>query len=353
MIIKTRNIGSLMVKWLIFCSFIISLALTIIGLIVDINYQVRFVPQIEKVQKLQSDHIENYLNDKTYFSQHLFFNFKVLQKNDFSTFFKNKLIHDDQSIIPFETKKTVLSLGPQWLDKRHLIKPNEKLDQLFSQVHNFDYWTLKPSDLINKNISATDFIVISQIYLANSIHLSPHDILLSLEQTRHLSRLLLSTQILNFKLAGLSILEKENNLIQYMNSRKFRGYESWNLIPPVEIKKYREFLGLSDFYLSFLTHKSILEKVFLNDSLPIGSCALLQNKNQFLSENEAYLKPHFIFEPSFDDSIKTIKKIKDRIQATCKMKLEPIALKEDMTRHIPYLRRIVGVRHLLQESKNL
>lgn len=328
--------------------------MTLLGLIVDISYQVKYTPQLERIQQRQKNQLATYLVEKRYFSEHPLFKQQTNPVRDFSSLFSQALNKEaKQELVSFQLKKEVLSSGDKWLEKRNLKSSSAKIDKIFSQVHNFDHWILTKKTLKETTVTATDFIVMTQIYLSNALYHSPDDIIISLEQTRNLSKVLLSTQILNFKLAGLSLLEKEKDLINFMIRRKISGAENWTTISQQEIKRFRNFLDSTNSFLNLITPETVLNDVFLKDDLPVGSCALYNQKKDFLAHIQVFLTPLFPFEPSFQDNIRVFDKIKATSLTSCQATpLRPLP-KASYIQHIPYYRRIFAVKALLEKSETL
>lgn len=342
-----------MINWLIFCSFIASLTLTLLGLIVDISYQVQYVPQLETLQKKQLEQMPSYREDHEFFLKHPVFAIHKPKKTDFNTFFTQIMTQSRGSLVAPSKKTKILALGSEWVEKRNLIEPNPISDQLFAQVHNYDHWNLDPREVEVWGLSATDLIVSGQIYLSNALHFSGEDILLSLEQSRHLSRILLSTEILNFKLAGLSLLEKEQQILDFMNRRQLATRPSWQAVPLHEIKRYRKHLTATASYLTPLTPSKILQEIFLGKEPPVGLCAVYMNKKELLTFSRGFLEPWFPMEPNFSDRLATISTIRERVEEECNPSPPDVKVEFPIIRNLPFYRRMFAMNILLKKSELL
>lgn len=335
-----------MVNWIVFCAFIASLGMTLMGLVVDLTYQLQYKPKLSRFQDIQSNKLESYLAEKSFFDKHPVFHQNPKNQRDFNNIFL-PLMERYSSLVDIEAKKKALAYGDKWLEKRHLVDPNEQLDHIFSQVHNFQHWNLT-ADIVEKyQLSPSDFMVINQIYLSNAFYYSPKEVLVSLEQSRNLAKVLLSTEILNFKLAGLSLIEKEHQFINWLIQRKVTGFESWKLVPPETITRFRRFLNQTSEFLNYLTPKDVLDKAFLTASLPTGVCAILNDKQVVLQWAEPFLNQNFPFEPSFQSSLKVIDQVVDKTRQHCHTKIGNASTKTPFVVNMPYYRRLYALRVLL------
>lgn len=347
----TRVVQKYMLRWLLFCFLVASISMTLLGLFVDLTYQLKYAPKIAQMREEQQAKLEHYLQEKAFLASHPVFSPPSRESGNFDEYValvvsKNK----GGAFVNSQDRKKVLSAGKKWLHKRHLTPTNERLGDLFEQLDQYHFWKLTEPIANESLIAPIELVVAGQVFLANQFHTTPRDVSLSLAQTRKLSTLLLSTDRLNFKLAGLSLLEKEHHVINELNNGKKAEFVSWELIPLSELKRFRVFLEQTGFYLNFITPPEILNTVFLEKSLPPGFCAVFHKKQILLDDAEVYLKNNFPLEPSFAPNIASIDEIEDQAEKHClgivKKEREP----QPIASRLPYIRRIRGIDFLLNSG---
>ncbi len=338
-----------MINWLVFSTFVLSMAMTILGLLVDLTYQVRVAPQIESLHKQQRNNLPGYLEDSKKFHQHTVFRPKVPARQDFAKLLTKIQRGDLQKpLIDEKVKKTIFSMGPKWLDQKHKIPQLETVELLFSEIEDYDHWSL-PFDPDN-NV-ASDLIVADQIFLAWTFHFKPVALRQALEKSRQLSQILLSTQDLNFKRAGMSLLEKENELLGFLKAR-YRNYQIlWTPVSQQELKAFRYHLRQTARYLSPLAEPQLFTKVFLSESVPIGFCSIAKEKMQMLLWSQKFLEPRFPLEPDFSQTIKNIVGLQEQVKHRCQNWESPPTPEVTWFQHIPYYRRIYGTKMMFHAEK--
>ena len=340
-----------MVNWLIFCSFVLSFSMTILGLLVDLTYQTQIAPKVQSFQQEQIQRLPEYIEDKRFFSKHKVFSPPSRNGKNFADLY-GKIIAESpsQRLVDFEQKKTVLALSDSWLDKKHKITFTDEIDQLYNEVEEYSYFKI-PEDL--DNTVASDLIVSGQVFLAHTFHYQPEALREALSKVRHFARVLLTSEDLNFKRAGLSLLEKELQFMELLKEEWYKAQLIWTPVPPNEIRGFRKFLAHSSQSLSFLTPPEVLTKAFLGENPPPGFCAVMKEKRFFLRWSRVFLNSRFPFEPDFAPNIKAIGEIQkmglDRchsINSNDKMpKGAPLAA------YVPYYRRLYGIKILLKAHK--
>ena len=112
-----------MVNWLIFCSFVFSMALTLLGVLVDMSYHFTYQPQIENWQQDQQHSLRPFLELNKKYQTHAIFR----PRSSFSANLSDLLMEVQkgdlqQPLVDSEMKKEILSLGNNWLDQKHKIK---------------------------------------------------------------------------------------------------------------------------------------------------------------------------------------------------------------------------------------
>ncbi len=338
-----------MINWLVFSTFVLSMAMTILGLLVDLTYQVRVAPQIESLHQQQRKILPDYLADSKKYHQHAVFRPKLSSRQDFSQLLEKIQRGDLQKpLIDEKVKKSIYSMGPNWLDQKHKIPKLEPVELLFSEIEDYDHWTL-PFDPDN-NV-ASDLIVADQIFLAWTFHFQPIALRQALEKSRHLSRILLSTQDLNFQRAGLSLLEKENELLAFLKSR-YRNYQIlWTPVSQQELKAFRYHLRQTARFLSPLTEPKLFQKVFFSKRVPIAFCSIAKEKMQMLLWSQKFLQPRFPLEPNFSETIENIVKLEDKVKTECQNWKSPPSPQVTWFQHIPYYRRIYGTKMMFHAEK--
>src|SRR5690606_25423296 len=98
-----------------------------------------------------------------------------------------------------DIQKSVLSLGVRWLEKRHLIKPSELIEEVFQNVQAYSKWSVYKTLRLNSKLESTEFIVAGQILAANALHSTPENLIETLIKIRHMAFLLLASENFNFK----------------------------------------------------------------------------------------------------------------------------------------------------------
>lgn len=328
--------------------------MTIFGLFVDLTYQLEYAPKIAEFHGQQEAKLESYLHERSFLSTHPLFAAQSSEGSNFNDYAANFVMKNPaQTLVKMDDRKKVLSAGKKWLEKRHYIVTNEAINSLFGEMDKYSYWKLTES-IANENLlSPIDLVVAGQIYLQNIYQDNPQEIASALAKTRKLSALLLSTDSLNFKLAGLSLLEKEHQLINEMNAKKNAEFIAWEPVPLTDLKRYRVFLESTNFYLNFITSPDILTKVFLDKTPPPGLCAVYNQKQLVLDWAESYLQSNFPFEPNFSSNIATIDKIKNQMAQNCTGPFAKYNGERTLASRLPYLRRIRGIDFLLQPGHPL
>ena len=338
-----------MTKWLIFCSFIICLSMTLLGLFMDLTYQLHYVPQIEDWQKQLQQSSDLYQKEKTYFDTHVFFSKPNSEGKDFASYLRSKTSTEKNFVlISYDLQKSTLSLGRKWLEKRHLIKPSPLVEEIFNRIGQFSTWSVHKTLALNPKMEPTEFIVAGQIYIANSLYTKPTELIESLNRVRHLAFLLLGSEELNFKLAGLSLLDKEKDLINFINQRKLPLHGQWELISSFELTRYRKFLYQTYKYINYLTPPKLLSQLFVKDSLPIGFCSIYKERKPFMEWIKHFLFSSFPFEPNFDARLKVFRKISKKALRHCdSLKETSIESKIPWKAKLPYYRRLFALKLLL------
>ena len=190
-----------MFNWLIFLSFSFSCALTLLGLFVDLSYQIQYQPRLEALHKKQKKDFLILLDQKRKWIQHPLFGHKGRKGQDLSTVIDKA----PTSFVSLDLKKKILKTGDRWLEKRNQFPMGQELQSFFDQLENFDHFY--PATDGPFQIKASDFVVMGQLYLFHSIYFSDLSLEHSLSQVRRLAKILISSPFLDYKRAGLSLLD--------------------------------------------------------------------------------------------------------------------------------------------------
>ncbi len=337
-----------MLNWLIFCSFVFSFAMTLLGVGVDLAYQLQMRPEIEKIQTKHLESLTDYLKSEKHWQSHPLFRTKRENKRNLSELLQTISQGDLQNtLVPLKTKKEILSLGGNWLEQKHKIKYEPTIDAFFSEVQSFDHW--HTTDEVTTEVT-TGLVVASQIFLAYTFYRNPESLRQALEKTRHLSSLLLQAEPMNLKRTGLSLLEKEQVFMNFLNSRFLKTKILWSTIEPSELRAYRQHLARTSEYLSPLTSPEVLSKVF-QDQLPIGFCGIFKIKQPQLQWAHFYLGGQFPLEPDFSETISHVQRISRRAKSECRTWSEISLPPLSWARFAPYYRRLYGVKLLIASEK--
>jgi hypothetical protein len=327
--------------------------MTLLGVILDLTFQLHYSPMIESRQQKLTESTDSYLKDKVFFESHPLFSRNQGTGTDFADYLRSRVSSDKKHIlVNHDLQKTTLSLGKKWLEKRHLIKPSSMIEEIFNRVQTFSRWSVRKTLTLNPQMDPAEFIVASQVYIANSYYTNPNLLVDTLAKVRHMASLLLSSENLNFKLAGLSLLEKEKELLDFMVYKKMPLNGSWEIIPKSQLNRYRKFLYKTYDYLSFLTNPRTLSQLFIKNSLPPGFCSIYHERWPFNQWIRSFLEPQFPFEPSFTDHFQVFAKIKKKAIKNCHSVKELLTTNTSigMKARIPYYRRIFALKILLDST---
>ncbi len=331
-----------MINWLFFCTFVLSLTMTILGILVDVTYQVQYAPVIDKIHSQHQQSLNSYLEQKNFYLKHPLFRPRLGERKDFAE--RISLLQQGdlaKPLIDKTVKKSLFSMGKQWLDQKHKIPKLENVEKLFADIQEYDHWIL-PSN--PDNDLASDLIVADQIFLAWTFHFQPSAIRQALEGSRQLSEILLTTQDLNYKRAGLSLLEKEAEFVAFLKTRMRNARLLWTPISQKELKAFRKHLQQTASYLTPLAEPSLFAKVFFSEKPAVGFCAVYKEKYKLLKWSEGFLSPNFPLEPNFSASVKNMHQIQLRAEEECLHWKSPQPPPVSWFRHIPFYRRIYGVK---------
>jgi hypothetical protein len=349
--LRGPNNGWVMLNWILFTFFIASLMLSLLSLGIDTTYHLKYEPRLERHhQKLHSQHKRlSHLALK--FSQH-----PVLSQpdsNEDQPDFASLLKDHNWPLVPEDQKKAILSLGHSWMEKKYILPPSTAVPAFMEKVATYKHWKANPHDLTLLDIHPIDFIVLVQVYLAQTYYHHPQELLSALNNTRALSHILLSSESINLKRAALSLLNKERELVDFVSRRKGAPPIDWQVVSPEDIKGYIELMHLSSLMVSALSPQDILQQ------LPVQLqhhssllCAVMFNKLSSLEWELSLLTPNFIFEPSFAAPVEQIHQLVGWASSQCSQKeQEPIRPHTTWARHVPFYRRIFAIGLTLGEAR--
>jgi len=340
-----------MSRWIVFSIFIFCVTFTLVGVVLDVIFQVYYQPAMDSWQKVQGQKLAHYIQEKDYFSDHALFSHKSDAALDFANFLSSRITTDKNFIfISPDQQKVTLSLGDKWVQQRNVKKLSKPLKVTFTRIKEFGIWSVNDTIKLNPNITPVEFIVASQIYLTHILHKQSPLTELALEQVRHLALLLINSQNFNYKLAGLSIMEKEKTFLDFIERNHPRLKIKWQTISQEDQDRFRKFLYTTYEYLDFLTKKKILDKVFITGKLPTGFCAVFGKKWPIIHESRPYLASKFPFEPDFSINDKTLGSIYNKAQQVCQKNHQKFNDKQPFRSIVPYYRRIHGIKYLLSNK---
>jgi len=316
---------------------------TLLGLLVDVTFQTQYLPQLEALQQRQKERLKTYFELNKQFADQPLFNPSL--EAAVSPLNISKYIPDAQTrLVDVATKYAVLTLGPHWIEKRHKLAENLKVENFLREITQYDSWPLREDELSALALSPSEFIVSAQLHLARAYYANTTDLITALRNVRHLAKLLISTSYLNFQRAGLSILEKERDFIQFISARKNPKIENWTLVPQENLRNYIKLIGMTETYLSALNTPLTLKQVFLNNELPIGFCPVFHKRHGALQWEFAFLAPQAPFEWSFHESITLLKEIKKVALSNCPYLSNPMAsVALPWVHRVPYYRRLFAL----------
>jgi len=339
-----------MLNWMFFCSFVVSFALTIVGLLMDVTYQIQLAPRVEKFQSYQLKRLPDYLRLKKRLETHPIFNPQLGRGENFQNLWKDLTNrHENKKLLSLKEKKVIMAMGEDWLDQKHKIKLPPVAVDLFANIYDYSHWE---SSIPMDAWDASDLIVSGQLYLAHTLHFEPLNIRESLKRVRHLALILLSMEDMNFKRAGLSLLEKEQTFTRVLDKKILDSELLWAPVSLAELRDFRHYMKQTSGMLSYLSSPQVLNNVYLKGSPPTGFCSVMREKNRILSWSRSFLNSNFPFEPSFQERLDLIDQIRQRGQEACLPlpKLKPESKGQWVT-HIPYYRRLYAIKMLLDANK--
>lgn len=340
-----------MINWLIFCTFVLSFSMTLLGIAVDLSYQVQMAPKVLGFQDQQINELTHYMEAKDHFSSHPVFTPPSEKGQNFAELYRN-IIEEapEHKLVSRQQKETVLAFSQSWLDKKHKINFTDQIDLLFKEIEKYSYW--QPTETVDNSV-ASDLIVAGQIFLAHTFHYQPQALREALGKVRYFARVLLTTEDLSFKRAGLSLLEKENQFLDLLREQWYKAQLIWTPVPLDEINKYRKFLSATSMKLSYLTPPEVLKTVFQRGQEPPGFCAVLREKKTFLEWSRVFLSARFPFEPDFNSNISALDQIQSHGREVCHFEVSPKPKHNSvpLAAYIPYYRRLYGIRVLLNNQK--
>ncbi len=332
-----------MLNWLFFTTFIMSFMFTLIGLLVDVTLQTQYIPQLESLQKKQQQSLKTYFELNKQFADSPLFN--QSRETQLYPLKISKYISDAQTrLVDIATRYAVLTLGPHWMEKRHKLAENPNVEKFFKDITQYDCWPLTEKELTELDLSPSELIVAAQLHLAQAYYANTTPLPQALKNVRHLARLLIATSFMNWKRAGLSILEKEKDFIQFIRARKNTKGGDWDLVPQKILQNYIKLLAMTETYLSALNTPQTLKQVFFNKDLPIGFCAVFHKKKGAIQWEFAFLAPKAPFEWSFQESIDLIKDIERVALAKCpQLSALTSSVPLPWAHKIPYFRRLFAL----------
>jgi hypothetical protein len=336
-----------MINWLLFSSFVFSMAMTVVGLMLDLTYELRYSPALSRYQEQQKARWPRFIEAEKTLLNHPVFAPRSRQKKDLSLKVSELTQGDRQTpLLDNETRKIILAMGTEWLKEKHKVEKLSPVESLFADIDEYDHWLISrpPSTTL-----ATDLIVMTQVFLAYTYHYEPEAIREALQKTRHLSQILLSTEVMNLKRAGLSILEKEREFMSVLETRVLHARILWNPVSSRELKTYREHLLNISYFLSPLSSKEVLKKLFIDTPLPLGFCSVYFSKKSLLKWADLYMGSDFPLEPSFTETLSLLSQIKNKAGQSCLAGPDnKVALKKSWRAHLPFYRKIYALRTLLK-----
>lgn len=339
-----------MLNWLFFTTFIMSLMFTLLGLLIDVTVQTQYLPQLESLQKKQQQRLKTYFELREQFADQPLFN--QSRETTLYPLKISKYIPNAQTpLVDAQTQYATLTLASNWMQKRHKLAVSPKVENFFKDITQYDSWPLTEKELSELNISPSEFIVAAQLHLAQAYYANTTPLLVALRNVRHLAKLLISTSFINCKRAGLSILEKERDFIQFTAARKNSKSGDWTLVPQKKLQNYIKMMDMTETYLSALNTPLTLKQVFFNNDLPIGFCAVFHKKQGAIQWEFAFLAPQAPFEWSFQDSINLLKDVEKVALTKCPQLAGTLtSVPLPWAHKIPYYRRLFALHATVGKS---
>ncbi|MCB0377712.1 MAG: hypothetical protein KDD33_04405 [Bdellovibrionales bacterium] len=336
-------------RWLLFLTFVACLSLTLLGLVLDIGFQVYYQPLISQWQKTRDQQLSQYRKEKAHFEQHSFFSSTEMESGeDFADFLLSRLNKEDpQALINKRLQSQVLSSGNEWTAKLNWIEPKEAILEIFNGIKLYKRWSLHRTLQSFPNLSAIELVVAGKIYLNHTIHKDYDNIKAALENVRHMARLLTQSENLNFQLAGLSLLEKERDVLDFIAARKLALTSEWQTFEQKELDRYRDFLFSTYEYFDLMNKPQQMNAIFVEDSLPTGFCSIYHKKRPLIANTVPLLTNSFPFEPTFQSHLDVLEKIDWKARENCQSYVERARKTLGLWAHLPYLRRIVAFKQII------
>lgn len=373
-----RRLSYMRNLWLYFLSGFLSLALlALVGVQILFNWKVD--PLIEKSQSIQRQHLNLYLGDLAFLAQDGLPSLTRSEAHSDAGATLNQRLYwtpphhplaagigREHPIVPVSVRENLLRLGSDWI-RRHKKLAKTQVDfSLFDDLSSFDHWNIENQSPIAKikehdvfvppNLLPTpetsDLTALAQLRLMRGA--ADNDALRALKDVRRLAELMLTTENLELTLAGVSILDDERKAYRYFVDTKGLPASAWTPIDPSTTRRANRAIRATRGYLRLWTPTDLSTRIFLGDFAPVGLCAAA---NEALPQEftlRPLLEPKWPFERDYRDDYKHLDQIWARIQSHCRVQylrhlVEIGNFKAPLPgpflfNRLPYSRKVFGMR---------
>lgn len=366
-------------RWFLFYCFIAGLIMTVVGVSFDMIYRNGYKPIMKKWRAKKETELPVYLKEKDFFADHDFFNGNFTEPKSLQALLTESA--QLSSLVTVAEKKAVLALKDNWIIKRFRMPKKENTAKLFNALEKFAVLSTAPPQSVKTvdtmkapktsritGITKTekspmpqlhpfDFVIFSQIHMAQEIQKDPKLFDQILKEVVQLSQRLIRSEFFDDKLAALSILEKAHQFKDYYENRKPQGKNGANdggapLLPMDIINRYRLFLFQTYDYLDFLVGEELMNRVFLTNNLPSGFCAIFHKKQSLMAASAKFLSRRIPFEPNFLNEVLSWTKIHALATENCQTVAAPatVQLGQSLPTRIPFLRGLFALAHMIRNK---
>ncbi len=269
-------------------------------------------------------------------------------------------------IVDEATRVALMRTGTDWI----LQIPKgryPKVDlSIFKKLQAYDFWDIEKDSPIAKLIEKKEFVPPTRLPLPDTSDLLSatklrliaggldKDYLVALKDARTMGRLLLTTENMQLMLSGLLILDYERRAYRYYTDELKMNAEIWQPVDVNVTRRARRAIMATRAYLRLWTPAKLMQQFFLEQGIPPGFCAAVNEAIPFDYSLREILEPHFPFEMDTRKEYERLDQILGKAQGACRLRYLT-ALTRDrrlkikvpgpfLFNDLPYSRKIFGLR---------
>lgn len=304
-------------------------------------FQVR--PTLEKNRNVERDFFEYYYSDLQFLNQNPIIPTQRSGSSDAGAFLNSK-VHWTPApqikargsvapLVPVATRENLIRMRDNWM-KKHMRAKSLNADlSIFTGLSRFDYWDIENnspiSDLADKRVfvppaqlpnpEVSDLISLVKFRLMTGAIRGEADLIPALSDVRSFAKLLLTTENQNLIITGLAALDAERFAYRFYVEEKKLAPKSWLPIEKNVLRRAtRAVLGTRG-YLHLWTHPDLIEKIFLQNNLPPGFCAAVNEGLPFEIGLRPRLEPHWPLEVDLRSEYAKLDAVYRRARSSCRL----------------------------------